>query len=263
MILYKYISKKSLNYVFKDDCISIKFSPFSDFNDPFESYGSSIEPYDKDSLVHLTMRHELNNKIACLCLSRDPLSVLMWSHYGDKHGGFVIGFDSESAGFEDESDFIITASKGGINYRDERDGKGVRVTCENIYTEAVSNALLLNKSKHWSYESEVRIIKRTDLLDFDGDHLVHKITKKGAVKELYIGMRNHSFNEMFSKNTYLENIILNAEVDLYRCDFKNGTWDLDKEQFEYYKKNESEISFGDSIESLERIIRAHNRNKVG
>lgn len=262
MILYKYISKESLDYIFKDGYISIKFTPFGDFNDPFESYGSSIEPYDANSLVHLTMRHELNNKLACLCLSRDPLNVLMWSHYGDKHGGFVIGFDSESAGFEDESAFIITASKGGINYRPERDRKGVRVTSENIYTEEVSNALLLNKSLHWSYESEVRVIKRTDLLDCDGGHLVHKVINKGAVRELYIGMRNHSFNKMFSENTYLESIILNADVKLYRCDFKNGTWDLDKEHFEYYKNGDSKINFLECIESLDKVIRAINRNKT-
>lgn len=69
MILYKYISKDSLGYVFGSNGISIKFTPFCDFNDPFESYGASIAPHDEGSLIHLTMRHEINNKLACLCLS--------------------------------------------------------------------------------------------------------------------------------------------------------------------------------------------------
>lgn len=262
MILYKYISMDSLNHIFRDNLISIKFTPFSDFNDPFESYGASIEPYDDDSLVHLTMRHELNEKLACLCLSRDPLNVLMWSHYGDKHKGLVIGFDSESAGFEDESNFIITASKGSINYKSERNKKGVRVTCENIYTEDVSKELLLNKSLHWSYEDEVRIIKRTDLLEPVDGHLIHRIANKWAIKELYIGMRNHNFSEMCSKNKSLEDIVLNAKVSLYRCDFKVGTWDLDKENFTYYKNGENKISFGCSFESIEKVIVAMNRDRI-
>lgn len=262
MILYKYISKDNLNNIFKDGYVSIKFAPFGDFNDPFESYGSPIEPYDENSLEHLTMRHELNNKLACLCLSKDPLSVLMWSHYGDKHEGFVIGFDTEDAGFENENSFIVTAKKGEMNYRSERDRKGVSVTYENVYSEEVSRALLLNKSSHWAYESEVRVIKRTDLLDYESGHLIHKVENKWAVKELYVGMRNNSFKKMFSDNCYLEDLILNAGVKLYKCDFKNGTWDLDKERFEYYKESENKINYFGNLDPLEKIIRAINRDKI-
>lgn len=215
MILYKYITKENLNFIFKNDHVSIKFTPFGDFNDPFESYGAPIEPYNENSLKHLTMRSELNNKLACLCLSRNPLSVLMWSHYADKHEGFVIGFDTENAGFEDESNFIITAKKGEMKYRNERDKRGIYVTPERIYNEDVSRALLLNKSLHWAYEDEVRVIKRTDLLNSENGHLIHKVENKASVKELYVGMRNNNFEKILSGNAFLETLILNSDIKLY------------------------------------------------
>ena len=70
----------------------------------------------------------------------------MWSHYADMHKGFVIGIDAEDAGFEDEANLIITAKKGDMDYRTERDKVSVSVTHENIFDENVSRKLLLNKS---------------------------------------------------------------------------------------------------------------------
>lgn len=55
MILYKYIDKTSLERFFKDGYISIKFTPYSEFNDPFESYGYELS-LDGESLEPLAMR---------------------------------------------------------------------------------------------------------------------------------------------------------------------------------------------------------------
>ena len=261
MILYKYISEDSLEYIFVANGISIKFTPFCDFNDPFESYGASIAPHDEGSLIHLTMRHEINNKLACLCLSKDPLNVLMWSHYADKHKGFVIGIDTEDAGFEDEANLIITAKKGDMDYRGERDNVSVSVTHENIFDEHVSRKLLLSKSLHWAYENEVRIIKRTALLDNQSGHLIHKIENRCAVKELYVGINNDNYKSVIMENSCLENLILNGNVNLYLCDFKEGTWDLDKRPI-IYRNPIAEHAMHDVFESLKDIIMAIDRNKV-
>lgn len=67
MILYKYIDNQSLERFFKDGYISIKFTPHGEFNDPFESYGYAL---DDESIESLTMRYEINQNIACLCLSK-------------------------------------------------------------------------------------------------------------------------------------------------------------------------------------------------
>lgn len=262
MILYKYISSDNLKYIFREDYYSIKFSPFGDFNDPFESHYSPLESYDSNSLLHLTMRHELNNRIACLCLSRTPLNVLMWSHYGDKHEGFVIGIDTEVAGFEDENDCIVTAMNGGMNYSAERSKSSVYVTHENIYDENILRKLLLNKSSHWAYENEVRVIKRTDSLGFEHECLVHKMINKGAIKELYIGMRNNKFKENISAIPYLEKLALSCDIELYRCDFKKSTWDLDREPYMYNNSSRGCMDLSDTFESLEKVIRAMDRNNI-
>lgn len=261
MILYKYISAESLNVIFSNDYISIKFSPFNSFNDPFESYGASIQPYDNNSLIHLTMRHEINNKLACLCLSKNPLNVLMWSHYGDKHEGFVIGLDTETAGFDDDDDFIITAINGNMNYSEARDDKTIYITHDNIYDEDVSRRLLLNKSLHWAYEDEVRVIKRTDRLDNQNGHLIQIVEKTYALKELYVGMRNDNFKDVISENECLKRIVSSGDVKLYRCDFKKGTWDLDKYPVSY-QWYASESPMDAAYESLKKVITAIDRNKI-
>lgn len=48
---------------------------------------------DKDVREHA---RSLAQSVRVLCLTEDPLSVLMWSHYGDKHRGVVLGFGSRA-----------------------------------------------------------------------------------------------------------------------------------------------------------------------
>ncbi|MDV1154738.1 DUF2971 domain-containing protein [Citrobacter freundii] len=130
MILYKYIDNASLDRFFQDGYISIKFTPHSEFNDPFESYGYAL---DDKSIKSLTMRHEINQNLACLCLSKNPLNVLMWSHYADKHQGFVVAIDTEKAGFDDETKCLITAPKGDIEYLGNRIKSKLKINQDNIY----------------------------------------------------------------------------------------------------------------------------------
>ncbi|WP_222928964.1 DUF2971 domain-containing protein, partial [Enterobacter hormaechei] len=99
MILYKYVPEETLKLFFDHDATSFKFTPVGQFNDPFETYGVSFASEDKDSLAHLTFRSKINSDLASLCLSRSPLEVLMWSHYAQHHRGYVVGIDTELAGF--------------------------------------------------------------------------------------------------------------------------------------------------------------------
>ncbi|EAN5881063.1 DUF2971 domain-containing protein, partial [Salmonella enterica] len=116
MILYKYVPEETLKLFFDHDATSFKFTPVGQFNDPFETYGVSFASEDKDSLAHLTFRSKINSDLASLCLSRSPLEVLMWSHYAQHHRGYVVGIDTELAGFHDENLCLITANEGGIDY---------------------------------------------------------------------------------------------------------------------------------------------------
>ncbi|MBJ8816258.1 DUF2971 domain-containing protein, partial [Citrobacter freundii] len=255
MILYKYIDNASLDRFFQDGYISIKFTPHSEFNDPFESYGYAL---DDKSIESLTMRHEINQNLACLCLSKNPLNVLMWSHYADKHQGFVVAIDTEKAGFDDETKCLITAPKGDIEYLGNRIKSKLKINQDNIYDTDIISKLLLTKSLHWEYEEEIRIIKKAELLQNQGTILIDKIIDLKTVTGIYIGINNKGIDEIIRKNNTLETLILNNTVQLYQCEFKKSTWDLTIEGYEY-TKYPHDMQRMDVFDSVEKVLRAMER----
>ncbi|WP_241767186.1 DUF2971 domain-containing protein [Buttiauxella noackiae] len=259
MILYKYIDNASLDRFFEDGYISIKFTPHSEFNDPFESYGYAL---DDESIESLTMRYEINQNLACLCLSKNPLNVLMWSHYADKHQGFVVAIDTEKAGFDDEAKCLITASKGEIDYLGSRIKSKLKISQENIYDTDIISKLLLTKSLHWKYEEEIRIIKKIESLQKQGTVLIDKIIDLKSVTGIYIGINNKGFDEIIRNNNTLESLILNKTVQLFQCEFKKSTWDLAIEGYEY-TKYPHDMQRMDVFDSVEKVLRAMERNHIG
>lgn len=258
MILYKYIDQASLDRFFQDGYISIKFTPHSEFNDPFESYGYAL---DDESIDSLTMRYEINQNLACLCLSKNPLNVLMWSHYADKHQGFVVAIDTQRAGFDDEEKCLITATKGKIDYLANRIKSKLKISQENIYDTDIISKLLLTKSFHWKHEEEVRIIKKKEALHKQGSFLIDKIIDLKSVTGIYIGINNNGFNDIIKNNSTLEELILKKTVQLYRCEFKKSTWDLTVEGYEY-TTYPHDMQRMDVFDSIEKVLRAMERNHV-
>lgn len=261
MLLYKYIPANTLKYVLQQDCISFKFTPANQFNDPFETYGVSLLSEDENSLYHLVLRYTLNASISSLCLSSSPLDVLMWSHYAKHHEGYVIGIDTEEAGFEDDSFCLVTASEGRIDYLPERNKKPLIVTDENIKSKKVIKALYFNKSIHWKYEREVRVIIDNEHLipSEDGEYYLYKTKKTSAVKEIYIGINNQSFPECISENNDIKNIIMNNSVNVFQCVFKTGTWDLDKTDYDLSLITATDY---DGSDALYRVLLAFEKNKI-
>lgn len=93
--------------------------------------------------------HELvENEIGVLCLSSDPLNILMYSHYADKHQGVCLEFTLEQNNiFKPEQVRYVEAFpdlefglSDGINYE-------------------LAVALVSTKSTDWSYEKEYRSLK--------------------------------------------------------------------------------------------------------
>ncbi len=259
MILYKYIDNASLDRFFKDGYISIKFTPHSEFNDPFESYGYGL---DDESIESLTMRSEINQNLACLCLSKNPLNVLMWSHYADKHQGFVVAIDTEKAGYDDDEKCLITAPKGDIKYLGSRIKSKLKITQENIFDTDIISKLLLTKSLHWKYEEEIRIIKKTKSLNKQAAVLIDKIVDLKSVTGIYIGINNKGIDEIIRNNHTLEALILNKTIKLYQCEFKKSTWDLAVEGYEY-STYPHDMHRMDVFDSVEKILRAMERNHIG
>lgn len=272
MILYKYIDRKSLTCFFHQGYLSIKFTPFNEFNDPFESYGVSIEQgEDKNSLVYITARDELRKKAACLCLSKNPLNVLMWSHYAEHHRGFVIAIDTEKAGFEDESSCIVTASKGKMDYLEIRNEHKIKVKLEDIHNPETISKMLLNKSIDWKYEEEYRVIKNFDSLEQvktnDDSLWVDHIINLESVIAIFKGMKNDNLDSIIDNNSVLKNLVINKKIELYKCDFKSKEWGLQVRDYSYYMPPEKygitpRRTRSDSHEFLMRVIKEIDRNNT-
>lgn len=114
------------------------------------------EAHRKDLLnddAHIEEQNEINRKnidknFGILSLAKSPTNYLMWSHYGNKHTGYCIGFDKYIL------DNLVQGSLGSINY----DSKIPKFRLfEDIHKFGIKQ--LGTKYNVWEYEDEYRIVK--------------------------------------------------------------------------------------------------------
>ncbi|MBT2912543.1 DUF2971 domain-containing protein [Vibrio anguillarum] len=118
MGLYKYMSFSNLKHLLDG---TIRFTQPKAFNDPFEllpemhlnddingfmldvtapkregepaRLADDFESKNCNDIVARDVLCAVNDLIGILCLSRNPNSLLMWSHYADEYKGVVVEFD--------------------------------------------------------------------------------------------------------------------------------------------------------------------------
>lgn len=102
--------------------------------------------------VQSLMTRKFDELLGALCLSEVPDSLLMWSHYGASHSGFVLGFDACHPHFHE---------KKGPNdeFRHLRRVVYCEVRPSATLVELDGVDIFLVKSSHWSYEREWRIFR--------------------------------------------------------------------------------------------------------
>ncbi len=113
-------------------------SSFFDFNDVNEG----VFPNSKNT-SNVSLSEKQQYKICSLSKSEAMTSQLMWGHYANSGMGVAIQIQIEQANIE-EADLYEVNYDGTLSKYD---------TVKNI---------LVNKSKEWEYEKEVRYLKRTD-----------------------------------------------------------------------------------------------------
>jgi hypothetical protein len=103
-------------------------------------------------MVKSLLHQKFDEHIGALCLSEVPDSLLMWSHYGASHSGFVIEFDAHHGHFnEKRSDSDEFRHLRRVLYRETRPSMPL--------SQLEGPDLFLVKSGHWSYEREWRILR--------------------------------------------------------------------------------------------------------
>lgn len=170
MILYKYYSFNSGKSALESERVG--FRTPTHFNDPFEASVIEGKSFTKERI-----QKTLNN-VAILSLTRNPLNSLMWAHYGHEHKGFVIGYEVEDSFFKCKESNLIPVHKGNVIYTKTKpflktSTRTTTTLCnaiDGIYddedhqTKELIDHLFLNKDTIWSYEEEVRIVKRVNSL---------------------------------------------------------------------------------------------------
>lgn len=187
--LYKYVSfDEKLLVLDIIDKYLIMFSHPDRFNDPFDCnpryldskrpkterpelfkaiHREELSPADNRTLREQainrmssgikdgSLRDVILEEVGIISLSRTPWSVLMWSHYAEKHTGFMVEFEEKSSFSKDErplDDKWLVSFK--VQYSEDRPSLSYWGSDENEVDK-----LFTYKSKEWEYEQEERVIK--------------------------------------------------------------------------------------------------------
>lgn len=256
MILYKYMSESGAQAILAKN--SVGFAKPGTFNDPYE-LEAAYPPEGDNPLSHflssargIGKRSRWSDTSGVLCLTRNPLSSLMWAHYANEHRGVVLGFDVEKAGFLDTQRCLIPAQFGNIVYTDTRPTHPM-VTLEGVEPirmghthhypaghEEKIQRIFLQKPACWSYEEEVRVVKclsdRIDGTNPSGTFTELPIAKKtlycyqlpaGTIIEAYWGMRHPALASIESMETALKQYIkLCPNIRVRVCTLSDDTWEI-------------------------------------
>ena len=165
-LIYKYYGfeagLKALKYQ------TLGFNSPANFNDPMEG-----RLWLHQMGVTANFLNTYLENIGILCLTKNPMNPLMWSHYAQSHTGFVIGYDINEPVLGRQADCVFDVTEGQIFYSPEFETVSPRdVSLEALQwlsfgmdeprTSQVVKTLrhiLLMKQNCWSYEEEIRVIK--------------------------------------------------------------------------------------------------------
>jgi hypothetical protein len=163
----------------------IRFTPPSDFNDPYEALPRVIGPSPETMRRQLRPGQDLASALAradafvrsngppmvlrevsatfgALCLAGVADDPLLWGHYADGHRGFALGFDTAHEWFTQASppDPVLDQIQE-VTYQSDRpviqmQDKIDRATMDG---RELAKAMLFTKHESWRYESEWRLVR--------------------------------------------------------------------------------------------------------
>lgn len=165
-LIYKY-------YGFKSGLLALKkktlgFNIPSQFNDPMEGRLWLHQNGVQSSLLDTFL-----DNIGILCLTKNPLNPLMWSHYGENHTGFVIGYDVNEPTLGAQRDSVFSVEDGQVFFSTEFNADNIQNAVVDALQWAICGMeeppselikkiirhILLMKQECWQYEQETRVVK--------------------------------------------------------------------------------------------------------
>lgn len=168
---YNLIEDNEVEEWLKDKVLfhSGKTFPESECDTKYEELKAEFANRDKFQAKKNIKQYEQQNKhYGIISLSFRWNSILMWSHYGDNHKGFCIGFNEEK--LRNHLGARKHLVRGGqVSYSGYPKLKPP-ATFDADYALSLAFEVTMSKSREWSYEDEYRIIKTLypeDLADND------------------------------------------------------------------------------------------------
>jgi len=227
VIVYKYLHPDRVDVL---ETGTIRFTQSAALNDPFETHPCFTELEDsfrkrqqaivdrqqlsRDAyvLASLTIpkrvkqgierfKDQISNELCILSLTTRRNNLLMWSHYTAAHRGFVIGFDFGHPFFAGKSSTFITPLTSVQYSNKRRMCPGIERVRESL--KELADAVIFNKSEHWAYEEEYRMVshpKRADrcLTVSGGQNIYLYSFPSEALREIIFGhlMSKHLRNRI-------------------------------------------------------------------
>ena len=169
MTLYKYKSFGNLAF-FLDIIVKKRLygATIKELNDPMEGFFSS-EEFDNEEWEHIK---ELKKGVRICSLSTNKDNALLWAHYANEHKGCCI---------EVEVAEDLSWKRKDVNYC-----SSFPILRSGLTDDEIMEILFKTKSDYWSYEDEVRFVKRMQL---SKDGKPHKANLPVKVKKIYLGVR--------------------------------------------------------------------------
>jgi hypothetical protein len=169
MTLYKYKRLENLAY-FLDIIVRKRLygATIKELNDPMEGYFSS-EEFNSEEWEHIK---KLKKEVRICSLSTNKDNALLWAHYANEHKGCCVEVDVA----ED-----ISWKRIDVNYC-----SSFPILHSGLTDDEVIEILFKTKSDFWSYEDEVRFVKR---LPLSKDEKPHKANLPVKVMKIYLGVR--------------------------------------------------------------------------
>lgn len=169
--VFKYFGTQSYNLEGLEKSY-LYHSPFHFFNDPFDCCLSLLSFESKVKTDEIEFQKRLKDAGIC-CFSRKRDSILMWSHYAEKHQGFCL-------------EFVTNIRLDGINPLDVNYVTNFNKADFNHNPDTAVFHLVYTKSKAWEYEEELRAL----VPNLGKDELRKIRYRSEDLKAIYLGVNS-------------------------------------------------------------------------
>ena len=128
--------------------------------------------------------------LGILCLSEVKDNILMWSHYGQDHKGFVIGFDALHPFFDRRTKLKEAAwYLQPVTYQEKRPSKYM---VDYLSGGELARDFYFTKGIEWQYEAEWRMLAEGIQYIVGNGKTGVDVVPIEVIKEIYVGVKSDS-----------------------------------------------------------------------